>query len=142
MKNYISTTEAAKILKVSHVTIFNMIQDGRIKGVKVGRNYIIDRDELQENFIKDYKKKILPILKKHDVAKASIFGSLLRGKKNPNDLDLLIEYKKNKNKSLLDFVGLKLELEEKLGIKVDLGHFHTLHRMIKDHVIKESVPIL
>lgn len=142
MKNYISTTEAAKILNVSHVTIFNMIQDGRIEGIKVGRNYIIDRDELQENFIKDYKKKILPILKKHDVEKASIFGSLVRGKKNPNDLDLLIEYKKNKNKSLLDFVGLKLELEEKLGIKVDLGHFHTLHRMIKDQVIKESVPIL
>lgn len=142
MNNYISTTEAAKILQVTPVTIFNMIQDGRIQAVKVGRNYIIDRNTLQENFIKDVKKVILPILKKHGVKRAALFGSLTRGKKNPNDVDLLIEYKNNKDKSLFDLVDLKLQLEEKLDKKVDLGQFHTLHRIIKERVLNEAVPIL
>lgn len=43
MEDYISTTEAAKLLEVSTVTIFNMIKDGRIKAQKVGRNYIINK---------------------------------------------------------------------------------------------------
>ncbi len=141
MNDYISTTQAAEILKVTPVTIFNMIQDGRIKAVKVGRNYIIDRNTLQENFIIDIKQTILPILKKHGVKKAAIFGSTVRGTRRKNsDVDLLIEY--SKRKSLFDFVGLKLEMEDALGLKVDLGHFDTIHRMLKERILKEAVPIL
>ncbi|MFH0837941.1 MAG: nucleotidyltransferase domain-containing protein [Patescibacteria group bacterium] len=141
MNNYISTTQAAGILKVTPVTVFNMIKDGRIKAVKVGRNYIIDRATLQENFIRDYKKIILPILMEHGVKKAAIFGSTVRGqRRESSDLDLLVEY--SRRKSLLDFIGLKLELEDALGIKVDLGQFATIHPMLKDRILNESVPIL
>ena len=142
MNNYISTTQAAKILHVTPVTIFNMIQDGRIQGIKVGRNYIIDRNTLQENFVKDIKKSILPILKKHGVKRAAIFGSVVRGKKKPGDIDLLIEYANKKGKSLFDFLGLKLELEDILGMKVDLGQFHTIYHRLKDQILNTAVPIL
>ncbi|MBU1685248.1 nucleotidyltransferase family protein [Patescibacteria group bacterium] len=118
-----------------------MIQDGRVQAVKVGRNYIIERATLQENFIGDIKKIILPILKKHGVKKAAIFGSVARGQRRKNsDLDLLVEY--GKRKTLLDFVGLKLELEEKLGMKVDLGQFDTIYHLLKDQILNEAVPIL
>lgn len=141
MNDYISTTQAAEILKVTPVTIFNMIQDGRIKAIKVGRNYIIRRDMLQENFIKDIKKIILPILKSNDVKKAAIFGSTVRGTRRKNsDVDLLIEY--SKRKSLFDFVNLKLELEDALDLKVDLGHFDTIHRMLKERILNEAISIL
>jgi len=141
MNDFISTTQAAEILKVTPVTIFNMIQDGRVQAVKVGRNYIIERATLQENFIGDIKKIILPILKKHGVKKAAIFGSVARGQRRKNsDLDLLVEY--GKRKTLLDFVGLKLELEEKLGMKVDLGQFDTIYHLLKDQILNEAVPIL
>ena len=57
------------------------------------------------------KKKILPILKRHDVKRAAIFGSFARGEAKANsDVDLLIEYK-SKDKSLFDLVDLKSELE-------------------------------
>ncbi|MBU0578287.1 helix-turn-helix domain-containing protein [Patescibacteria group bacterium] len=41
MNDFISTAEAAKILGISRVSVFNKIKSGDIKAVKVGRNYII-----------------------------------------------------------------------------------------------------
>lgn len=45
---YISTTEAAKILGVSRVAVFKKIKSGQIKAKKVGRNYIINKNQLLE----------------------------------------------------------------------------------------------
>ena len=56
------------------------------------------------NSITSIKKKVVPILKKHAVKRASIFGSVARGTAKPgSDVDFLIEYKE-KNKSLFDLV--------------------------------------
>lgn len=45
-KQFISTTQAAKLLGISRIAVFQKIQNGEIKAVKVGRNYIIDRKDL------------------------------------------------------------------------------------------------
>lgn len=47
-KTHISTTELAKILGVSRVTIFNKIKNGEIKAEKVGRNYVIPVEEVDQ----------------------------------------------------------------------------------------------
>ncbi|MBN1258460.1 helix-turn-helix domain-containing protein [Candidatus Peregrinibacteria bacterium] len=47
MNEFISTTEAAKILGINRVTLFNWIKSGKIKAAKVGRNYIVHRDEVK-----------------------------------------------------------------------------------------------
>lgn len=92
--------------------------------------------------IQEIKKKIKPILKHHDVKRAAFFGSYARGEEKKNsDIDILIEYRKN-DKSLLDFVGLKLDLEEKLRKKVDLVEYSTIRPRIKDRVLKEQLFIL
>jgi uncharacterized protein len=92
--------------------------------------------------IADIKKKIKPILKRHDVKKAAVFGSYARGdQKKKSDVDILVEYKKN-DKSLFDFVGLKLDLEEKLNKKVDLVEYSTIRPRIKDRILKEQVIVL
>ena len=61
------------------------------------------------------KKIIVRILKKNGALRAGIFGSYARGdpKKN-SDIDILV--KLPKDLSLLDFVGIKLELEDALKI--------------------------
>ena len=46
MKNYISTTEAARILGISTVAVFKKIKKGIIPAQKMGRNYMIDPDKL------------------------------------------------------------------------------------------------
>jgi len=48
MKDFISTMEAAKILGISRVAVFNKIKSGEIQAMKVGRNYIIARDEIMK----------------------------------------------------------------------------------------------
>jgi len=50
--NYISTSEAAKLLGVSRITVFNKIKKGEIKAQKIGRNFVIDKSEL-ENILKE-----------------------------------------------------------------------------------------
>ncbi len=43
---FLSTTELADILGISRIAVFNKIKLGQIKAQKVGRNYIIDRNDL------------------------------------------------------------------------------------------------
>ena len=92
--------------------------------------------------IKKLKKIIVPILKRNQVIRAGIFGSFARGEETKkSDLDLLIRVKKRKF-SLLDLVGLELELEEKLKRKVDLLTYGSLHPLLKDRILKEEIKIL
>lgn len=87
--------------------------------------------------IKDIKIKILPILKKEGVEKAAIFGSFARGTENKrSDVDILV--KLNNSKTLLDLVGLKLELENKLGRKVDVITYNSLNRHLKKIILDEQ----
>jgi len=88
------------------------------------------------------KKKVLPILKKHAVKRAAIFGSFARGEaKKKSDVDILIEYK-GKNKSLFDLVDLKSDLEETLHRKVDVITYNSIYWRIRDQVLAEQVVIL
>jgi len=45
-ENLVSTAEAAKILGISRVAVFNRIKKGEIKAWKVGRNYVVDKRSL------------------------------------------------------------------------------------------------
>jgi len=93
--------------------------------------------------IQKIKEEIKTILMRHDVKKAAVFGSYARGdQKKKSDIDILIEYKNNNDKSLLDFVGLKLELEKKLGKKVDLVEYCAIRPRIKNKVLGEQFSIL
>lgn len=45
-KDFLSTTELAKILGISRITVFKKIKSGKIKAKKVGRNFVILRGDL------------------------------------------------------------------------------------------------
>jgi predicted nucleotidyltransferase len=96
---------------------------------------------MQLTTINQIKKKIVPILKKNDVKRASLFGSVIRGEATEeSDIDLLVEFKGEK--SLLDLAGLKIELEELLGKKVDVLTYNSLHPLLKDRILREQKAIL
>lgn len=88
------------------------------------------------------KQRALPILKRHAVKRASIFGSFARGEAGAtSDVDFLIEYKA-KDKSLFDLVNLKAELEETLGRKVDIITFNSIYWRLREQILAEQVVIL
>jgi len=91
--------------------------------------------------IEQIKRTILPILQRYDVMRAAIFGSFVRGEmQETSDLDILVEFKGEK--SLLDLAGLKIELEELLGRKVDVLTYDSLHPLLKENILSEQEVIL
>jgi len=92
-------------------------------------------------YIEEIKKKVLPILQPYGVKMVGLFGSCIREEMRENsDIDILVEI--GKDISLLDFVGIKLEIEEVLGNKVDLVEYNTLKPLLRERILKEQVRIL
>lgn len=91
--------------------------------------------------IEEIKRKILPILQRYGVRKVGLFGSCVRGKmRKDSDIDILVEIEKDI--SLFDFVGIKLEIEEALGRKIDLVEYSTIKPLLKERILKEQVVVL
>ena len=88
-----------------------------------------------------YTAKIIPILKKYGVSRASLFGSVVRGDTHKNsDIDILVEVPKDK--SLFDMMDIQFELEDVLKKKVDLVEYHLIKPRLKSHILSEQVKIL
>jgi len=91
--------------------------------------------------IPEIKDKILPVLKKYGIKKASLFGSVVRDEQTErSDIDLLVELPETA--SLLELASLKLDLEEILRRKVDVLTFDSLHPLLKDKILHEQEAVL
>jgi hypothetical protein len=94
-----------------------------------------------KSHIEEVKNKILPILQHYGVKRAGLFGSCVRDEMiKDSDVDILVEIEKDI--SLLDFVGLKLEIEDVLKRKVDLVEYNTIKPLLKERILSEQVIIL
>jgi len=84
--------------------------------------------------------KIRNTLKKYKIKKAGIFGSYSVGKqKRDSDIDILIEPPKNMG---FGFAGIEIELEEKLGKKVDLVSYNGISPYLKKRILKQQIRII
>ena len=86
-------------------------------------------------------ERIIDILPKNGVKRASFFGSIVRGEMTEDsDVDLLVEFEGRR--SLLDLVHLKNELEDAVNQRVDLLTYKSIHTHLKDRIMAEQVPII
>jgi len=91
--------------------------------------------------LKRLKDEIAHILKRQDVQRAAFFGSSATGEaKQQSDVDILVDFKGEK--SLLDLVALKIEIEKALQRKVDVLTYDSLAPLIREQVLKEQVAII
>lgn len=87
-----------------------------------------------------YQSDVVPILRRYGVTKAALFGSVARGDDgDKSDVDILVKIGKTMN--LMDFVGMKNELEEKLGKKVDLVQFDKIKPTLKSYIMRDVLPL-
>lgn len=87
--------------------------------------------------ISDISLKIIPILKKHDVSKAALFGSVARGEATQkSDVDILVEF--SKRKSLFDLSLIQYTLEDILNKKVDLVTYDSIDPLIRDYIMSDE----
>ena len=90
--------------------------------------------------IEAIKNITTPILKRNKVKKAALFGSMAnRHYSSESDVDILVEL--DDSHSLLDFVGIKIELEEALDKKVDLVEFDAVKPALRKYILKEPISI-
>ena len=91
--------------------------------------------------VKTIIKKIKPILKKHQVKSAAIFGSYANGEANKkSDVDILVEL--GIRKSLLDLCGLRLDLQDALKKKVDIVSKRSLYYRLKPYVMAKLIKVI
>lgn len=90
--------------------------------------------------VADRRDAILALAERHGARNVRVFGSAARGTAGDgSDLDLLVELEPGR--TLLDHVALKQDLEELLGIEVDVVTEAALHRSMRDRVLAEAVPV-
>ena len=90
--------------------------------------------------ITDRREEILRIARRHGARNVRLFGSIVRGEaRGQSDLDVLVELEEGR--SLLDHVALKQDLEDLLDCEVDVVTEKALHRLLRDRVTKEAVPL-
>lgn len=90
--------------------------------------------------LNEKREEILRIAARHGAYNVRIFGSVVRGEANAeSDIDVLVELEPGR--SLLDLGGLWTELNELLGVKVDVVTVNGLRERIRGRVLKEAVPL-
>jgi predicted nucleotidyltransferase len=70
-----------------------------------------------------------------------VFGSVARGESSSSsDLDLLVDM--SEGRSLFDLVALEVDLQEALGVAVDVLTEKSLSPYLRDQVLAEAVPLV
>ncbi len=79
-------------------------------------------------------------LQRHGVTNVRVFGSVARGDDHEgSDLDLLVDLAAGT--TLFDMVGIQMELEEILGVEVDLVPDAGLKERMRPRVERDLIPL-
>lgn len=80
------------------------------------------------------------VVKRYRTTNPRVFGSVLRGAdKDESDLDILVDALPGA--TLFDLGGLQEELQELLGVRVDVRTPKELSEKIRDSVLAEAQPV-
>lgn len=137
----ISVRKGNKISK-KRVYLGVNIKENKLKKAEevADKELLKEQNEKIEKNIKIIKTKIIPLLRKNKIKKAGIFGSYAKGNQKKNsDIDILIEPPKGTG---LGFVTIALELEDRLGKRVDLVTYKSIHPLLKKRILSEEVRII
>lgn len=87
-----------------------------------------------------HRNDIRRLVEQNRARNARVFGSVLHGEDSDgSDLDLLVD--PVPGATLLDLGGLQIELEELLGVPVDVVTPGDLPAKFRDRVLQDAVPV-
>lgn len=83
-----------------------------------------------------------PEIRSMGVKEVYVFGSVARGEANDkSDVDVFVVFEESAKATLFTLARLQFFLEKKLKTSVDLGTKNSLHRLLKDHILKEAIRV-
>ncbi len=84
-----------------------------------------------------HREHVLALASAHGACNVRVFGSVATGfDQEGSDLDLLVDLPRGT--SLLGIVGLQLDIQDALGIKVDLCTERELHPALRERILAEA----
>lgn len=87
-----------------------------------------------------HRGELLEVLRRHGVTKPEIFGSAARGDDlEDSDVDLLVDFAPGTD--IIDIIGIKRELEDVLGLPVDLVPRSGLKERVRSRAAKDLLPL-
>lgn len=93
------------------------------------------------DLLSHHRDAILEIADRHGAYNLRVFGSVLRGEADEqSDIDLLVDYSIDRITPWFP-AGLKLELEQLLGRRVDIVTEAGLKERIRGHILQEAIPL-
>jgi predicted nucleotidyltransferase len=93
-----------------------------------------------EALLQELRASLPELRRRYTVASLAVFGSRARGDpRGDSDLDLLVEF--DGPVSLLDYAALRNDLEERLGIPVELANRRLLKPAFAQQILREAVPV-
>jgi hypothetical protein len=92
------------------------------------------------NDILSRREEILRIAARHGAHHVRVYGSVVRGEAGEkSDVDFLVRL--DDKRSLIDHIALAQDLEDLFGCRVDVVTERALHRLVRDQVLAEAVPL-
>lgn len=90
--------------------------------------------------LKEKRDAIIALAARHGAGNLRVFGSVSRGEAGPeSDIDLLV--KMEEGRSLLDLSALVLDLQDLLGVKMDVVSEDGLYWLLRRRILKEAKPL-
>ena len=87
-----------------------------------------------------HREAVLAISARYHASNVRVFGSVVRGTETPeSDIDFLVDFDENAHP--LDILALGCNLEEELGVKVDVCTPRGLRSFVKDEIFAEAVSL-
>lgn len=87
---------------------------------------------------KEIREIVIPVLKKYNITRAGLFGSCARGEDTEiSDIDILVEF--GDDLSLIDYMKIKLNLEDLLNKKVDLVEYQAIKSQLRKRILSDEI---
>jgi len=95
---------------------------------------------LTQETVRQHRDAILAIAKRYGASDIRIIGSVARGEATESsDLDLIVRFEPDR--SLFDHGGLLMDLQDLLGVKVDIISEGGMRERFRNHVMREAVAL-
>ncbi len=93
-----------------------------------------------DELLKQKRTDVMRIAEQHGAHNIRIFGSVARGEaRSDSDVDVLVELEPGR--SLFDLGGLSMDLQNLLGVEVDVVTEKGLRDRVRERVLKEALPL-
>lgn len=93
--------------------------------------------------LKKYHPEVMQIVNNYEskgLYNVRVFGSVARGDDTEqSDIDLMVDVKSNARPSLLTLIAMNNDLEELLGVKVDLITARSIPKTTREKVFNEAI---